>query len=159
MKFNRVVLAAAVATAGLIGSVYADPAPYCIAVNGGFGSGGTTFVARQFEVPGPNKCTPWAGYTKTSGTVVLTTSGTACLSDDGNVMTVGVSSVNPNWTAGAYAPDYIQFCPQGTTCTSADLSVENTPLAGNGIDLGFSAGSAAQISCTKSLLDLPASHA
>jgi hypothetical protein len=158
MKLNRAVLAA-VATAGLIGSVYADPVPYCIAVGGGFGSGGTTFVARQFEVPAPNKCTPWAGYTKTSGTVVLTTSGTACMSDDGNVMTVGVSSVNPNWTGGAYAPDYLQFCPQGTHCTSADVSVENSPLAGNGIDLGFSAGSAVQIDCTDDLLDLPANHA
>src|SRR5580658_541984 len=119
MKFNRVVLAA-VATAGLIGSVYANPAPYCIAVAGGFGSGGSTFVARQFQVPEPNKCTPWAGYTKTSGTVVLTTSGTACMSDDGNVMTVGVTSFNPNWVTGNGA-DYIQFCPQDVNCTSADV--------------------------------------
>lgn len=157
MKFNRLVMAA-VATAGLIGSVYADPAPYCIAVGGGFGNGGSTFVARQFTVPGPNKCTPWAGYTKTSATVVLTTSGTACLSDDGNVLTVGVTSFNPNWVTGSGA-DYIQLCPQDANCTANDVSVLNNPLAWAGIDLGFSAGSAAVIDCTDDLLDLPANHA
>ena len=42
-------------------------APYCIAVNGGFGtSGGTTFVARNFTFPDASKCTPWTGYTKTA---------------------------------------------------------------------------------------------
>jgi hypothetical protein len=163
MKFNRVVLTA-VATAGLIGSVYADPAPYCIAVNGGFDNGGTTFVARQFDAPGPNKCTPWAGYTKIPATVVLATSGTACLSDDGNVLTVGVSSFNPNWTGGAFAPDYIQLCPEGSMCTDADVGVLNNPLAGNGYDSGFVGGPgfgspAAQIDCTDDVLDLPSSHA
>jgi hypothetical protein len=49
--------------------------PYCIAVNGGFGFGGTTFVARNFSQPGEGKCTPWTGYTKTADTVILTTSG------------------------------------------------------------------------------------
>jgi len=154
----RVILAA-VATVGLIGSVEAGTTPYCIAVNGGFGNGGTTFVARDFTVPAANQCSSWAGYTKTSGTVVLSTSGSACLSEDGNVLTVGISSVNPNWTGGGYAPDYIQICPTGVHCTSADLSVDNQPLAGHGIDFGFSAGSAEEIVCTKSLLILPNSHA
>ena len=158
MNFDRVILAA-VAAVGLIGSVEAGTTPYCIAVNGGFGKGGTTFVARQFQVPVPNQCSPWAGYTKTSSTVVLNTSGSACLSEDGHVLTVGVSSVNPNWTGGAFAPDYIQICPTGVHCTSADLSVEDQPLAGNGIDLGFFGGSAEEIECTKSLLTLPISHA
>jgi hypothetical protein len=161
MKFNRVVLAA-VATAGLIGSVYADPAPYCIAVNGGFDNGGTTFVARQFEAPGPNKCTPWAGYTKIPATVVLTTGGTACLSDDGNVMTVAVSSINPNWVGSQDGRDYLQFCPQNANC-AGEVSVENYPLAG-GLDIGFVGGIApgaptVQIDCTDDLLDLPANHA
>jgi hypothetical protein len=158
MNFNRVMLAAVTAV-GLIGSVQAGPAPFCIAVGGGFGNGGTTFVARQFSVPSPNQCSPWAGYTKTSGTVVLNTSGSACLSEDGHVLNIGVSSVNPNWTGGAYAPDYIQICLEGVHCTSADLSVEDQPLAGNGIDLGFFAGSAEEITCTQSLLTLPNSHA
>jgi len=160
MKSNRVILAAVAAlAAGLVGSVEAGPAPYCIAVGGGFGSGGTTFVARQFTVPPANQCTPWAGYTKTSSTVVLNTSGSACLSEDGHVLTVGVSSVNPNWTGGAYAPDFIQICPEGVKCTSADRSVEDQPLAGHGIDLGFFGGSAEEIKCTQSLLTLPNSHA
>jgi hypothetical protein len=158
MKFNRVILAA-VAAAGLIGSVEAGTTPYCIAVNGGFGNGGTTFVARDFTIPGTNQCSPWAGYTKTAGTVVLNTSGSACLSEDGHVLTVGVSSFNPNWTGGAFAPDYIQICPTGVKCTSADKSVDNQPLAGNGIDLGFFGGSAEEITCTPSLLTLPNSHA
>ena len=158
MNVNRVILAA-VAAAGLIGSVEAATTSYCISVNGGFGNGGTTFVARQFQVPLANQCSPWAGYTKTSGTVVLNTSGSACLSEDGHVLSVGVSSVNPNWTGGAYAPDYIQICPTGIQCTSADLSVFDQPLAGNGIDLGFFAGTAEEIACTKSLLTLPNSHA
>jgi hypothetical protein len=156
--FNRVILAA-VAAAGLIGSVEAGTTPYCIAVNGGFGNGGTTFVARDFTIPGTNQCSPWAGYTKTAGTVVLNTSGSACLSEDGHVLTVGVSSFNPNWTGGAFAPDYIQICPTGVKCTSADKSVDNQPLAGNGIDLGFFGGSAEEITCTPSLLTLPNSHA
>ena len=58
------------------------PAPYCIAVGGGFGNGGSTFVARNFSMPEANKCTPWTGYTKTSATVIFTTNGTACLSGD-----------------------------------------------------------------------------
>jgi hypothetical protein len=158
MKFNRVILATVVAV-GLIGSVEAGTAPFCIAVGGGFGNGGTTFVARQFQIPVANQCSPWAGYTKTSSTVVLNTSGSACLSDDGHVLTVGVSSVNPNWTGGQYAPDYIQICLESVHCTSADRSVENQPLAGNGIDLGFFGGSAEEIKCTESLLTLPNSHA
>jgi hypothetical protein len=159
MKSNKVILAAVAAlAAGLIGSAQAA-APFCIAVGGGFGGGGSTFVARQFTLPPENQCTPWAGYTKTSATVVLSTSGSACLSEDGHVLTVGVSSVNPNWTGGAYAPDYIQICLSGVKCTSADLSVEAQPLAGHGIDLGFSAGSAEEVTCTQSVLILPNSHA
>ena len=34
-------------------------APYCIAVSGGFGNGGSTFVARNFSLPAASKCTPW----------------------------------------------------------------------------------------------------
>jgi hypothetical protein len=160
MKFNRVILAA-VAAVGVIGSVEAAT-PYCIAVDGGFGHGGTTIVARQFDVPAANMCSPWAGYAKTAGSVVLSTSGSACLSEDGHVLTVGVSSVNPNWTV-EYAPDYIQICPTGAHCTSGDESVFGQPLAGHGIDVGFFGGSAPgsaaeEINCTTSLLTLPNSH-
>ena len=114
MKFNRVILATVVAV-GLIGSVEAGTAPFCIAVGGGFGNGGTTFVARQFQIPVANQCSPWAGYTKTSSTVVLNTSGSACLSDDGHVLTVGVSSVNPNWTGGHMLRITSRFARQAST--------------------------------------------
>ncbi len=158
MKINQVILAA-IGAMGLIGAVQAGPTPFCIAVGGGFGNGGTTFVAREFTIPSDSQCSPWAGYTKTSATVVLSTSGSACLSADGHVLTVGVSSVNPNWTGGAYTPDYIQICLSGVTCNSSDKSVENNPLAGHGIDLGFFGGTAEEITCTQSLLTLPNSHA
>jgi hypothetical protein len=63
MKFNsiaqssRAVLSLLLVAPGQ--SFAASPEPYCIAVNGGFGSGGTTFVARNFSLPAASKCTPW----------------------------------------------------------------------------------------------------
>ena len=157
MKFNRVILAV-VGAMGLIGTVEAAT-PYCIAVGGGFGNGGTTFVARQFTLPSESQCSPWVGYTKTSGSVVLSTSGSACLSADGHVLTVGVSSINPNWVGESYAPDYIQICLPGVTCTSADKNVENQTVEGHGIDLGHFGGTAEEVNCTTTLLTLPNSHA
>src|ERR1700677_1615368 len=88
--------------------------PYCIAVGGGFGNGGTTLVARNFSLPGEGKCTPWTGYTKTPDTVILTTTGTSCLSSNRTALTVSVSSADP-----AYAPqpvsDYIQLSRGNST--------------------------------------------
>ena len=52
---------------------------YCIASDGGFGNGGTTFIGINFATPAEGACAPWAGFTKTASTVVLTTSGTGCL--------------------------------------------------------------------------------
>jgi hypothetical protein len=122
-------------------------APYCIAVNGGFGNGGATFVARNFSMPDPSKCTPWTGYTKTATTVILTTSGTACLSSDGKALTVSVSSADPNFLgAGVQAADYIKM--SRTTATG--------PFSGQ--DIGYLVGSAEPTSCTKALLTLPANH-
>jgi hypothetical protein len=63
-----------------------------IVVHAGFGSGGTTFVARNFILPTESKCSPWSGYTKTASTVILITSGTSCLSSDSKALTVSVSS-------------------------------------------------------------------
>ena len=122
-------------------------APYCIAVNGGFGKGGATFVARNFSMPDASKCTPWTGYTKTATTVILITSGTACLSSDSTVLTVSVSSAGPNFLGvGVQKADYIKL--SRTTATN--------PFSGQ--DLGYFAGSAAPTSCTSDLLTLPASH-
>jgi hypothetical protein len=121
--------------------------PYCIAVNGGFGRGGATFVARNFEMPDASKCTPWTGYTKTAATVILITSGTACLSSDSTALTVSVSSADPGFLgAGVQAADYITMSRR----TATD--------AFSGQDFGYLGGSAVQTSCTSDLLSLPAHH-
>jgi hypothetical protein len=122
-------------------------APYCIAVNGGFGKGGATFVARNFSMPDASKCTPWTGYTKTATTVILITTGTACLSSDSTVLTVSVSSADPNFLgAGVQAADYITMSRKTAT----------DPFSGQ--DFGYLSGSAAPTSCTSDLLSLPAHH-
>jgi hypothetical protein len=130
-----------------IAPVYASP--YCIAVNGGFGNGGSSFVARNFATPDASKCTPWTGYTKTSATVIFTTNGTACLSDNGTVLTVSVSSADPDYLGpGNIASDYIRVCPE---------NVSSCPLGG-GTDVGYDTGPAAPQDCTDALLDLPTFH-
>ena len=123
------------------------PAPYCIAVNGGFGNGGTTFVARNFSVPAASKCSPWTGYTKTASTVILTTGGTACLSSDNSALTVSVTSADPSFLgAGSIAGDYIQMSRPDAT----------DPFTG--YDYGYFAGIADPVSCTSDLLTLPSYH-
>ena len=123
------------------------PAPYCIATGGGFGNGGSTFVARNFSMPEANKCSTWTGYTKTASTVILTTSGTACLSGDSTTLTVSVSSQDPDFLGvGSVAADYIRM-----TRTSA-----TDPFSGE--DQGYLMGAADPVSCTNDLLTLPAYH-
>jgi hypothetical protein len=127
--------------------VYATP--YCIAVGGGFGNGGTSFVARNYTPPGAGSCTPWTGYTKTASTVVLFTSGTACLSSNSQVLTVSVFSTDPSYLgAGQLAVDYIQLCPEGSS---------HCPI-GHGSDAGSFSGTAAAQTCTSELQELPATH-
>ena len=122
--------------------------PLCIATGGGFGSGGTTFVGPGVAVPAAGNCTPWAGFTKTATTVILTTNGTACLSSDSKALTVSVSSADPSFFgAGSVVSDYIALTRTGTTGTFT-----------SGSDQGQFSGSANQVTCTSSLLQLPASH-
>jgi hypothetical protein len=145
MNVNRLMVTTVLA--GLIAPVYAT-SPYCIAVNGGFGHGGTSFVARNFTMPSANTCTPWTGYTKTATSVILTTSGTACTSDNAKVLTVSVSSADPLYLGpGKLVSDYIQLCPAGVT---------SCPLSGE--DSGYFTGAAEPVTCTAELLDLPATH-
>ena len=126
------------------------PAPYCIAVNGGFGNSGysgSTFVARNFTMPDASKCNPWTGYTKTSATVIFTTSGTACLSSDSTALTVSVSSADPDYLGvGATANDYIKM----------SRASANDPFSGS--DSGYLMGAAEPVSCSSDLLTLPAIH-
>lgn len=124
-------------------------APMCIATNGGFGNGGTTFIGPSFTVPAAGGCTPWSGFTKTASTVILTTSGAACLSSDGLKLTLSVSSADPDFLgAGTQASDYIQV-------TRASLTASFT---NGGTDQGEFSGGAEQVSCTPSLLSLPNIH-
>jgi len=105
----------------------------------------STFIGKGFEVPSEGNCTPWSGFTKTASTVVLTTSGTGCLSSNGKVLTVSVFSNDPSYLSGS---DYITLCPKG---------VKSCPLSG-GEDVGAFSGSAEPETCTSSLLELPATH-
>jgi hypothetical protein len=117
----------------------------CIASNGGFGHGGTTFVGPGVAVPLEGKCTSWKGFTKTASTVILTTYGTGCLSSDGTVLTVAVSSADPDFLgAGSIGSDYIQ------------LTKSNGKFIGS--DQGAFGGDAKVVSCTPSLLHLPPNH-
>jgi hypothetical protein len=125
------------------------PAPYCIAVNGGFGtaSGGSTYISRGFTLPEANKCVSWNGYTKTSATVIFTTGGTACLSGDSTALTVSVSSADPDFLGvGAVANDYIKLSRTSVT----------DPFSGS--DIGYLMGAAEETKCTSDLLSLPAYH-
>jgi hypothetical protein len=155
MKFNPIAQSSLAVLSLLLMPVHsfaaaAAPAPYCIAVNGGFGNSGytgSTFVARNFSFPEASKCTPWAGYTKTSATVIFTTSGTACLSSDSTALTVSVSSADPDYLGvGKFAVDYIQMSRGSAT----------DPFSGS--DSGYLAGSAEPVSCSSDLLTLPSHH-
>jgi hypothetical protein len=121
--------------------------PYCIAVGGGFGNGGTTFVARNFSLPAASKCTPWSGYTKTAATVILTTTGTACLSSDSTALTVSVSSADTSYVAQPVS-DYIQLSRADST----------EPFTGEDTGEFALPGSSETVSCTSDLLNLPSSH-
>ena len=149
MKFNSIAQSSLVVLSALLAPIhsFAAEAPYCIAVNGGFGGGGTTFVARNFTLPTEGKCNPWSGYTKTASTVILMTSGTSCLSSDSKALTVSVSSADPSFLgAGQLGVDYIQLS-RGTA---------TEPFTGQ--DYGYFAGSAEPVSCSSDLLTLPSYH-
>jgi len=133
----------------MIAPVSSFAANTCIAVNDGFGNGGTTFVGPSFAQPAKGTCAPWSGFAKTATTVVLFTSGAGCLSTDGKVLTLNLSSANPNWIGvGQFQADYIQLCPGGPN---------GCPIGG-GFDWGNAGGPANLLTCTTSLLQLPSTH-
>ena len=129
------------------GQTFPGGSPFCIATAGGFGNGGTTFVEPSFTVPPENKCTQWSGFTKTASTVILTTSGAACLSTTGKTLTVSVSSVDPAFFGTTPVTDYIQLTRASSTGTFT-----------GGTDQGQFSGSADQVTCTSGLLSLPDVH-
>jgi hypothetical protein len=125
---------------------------YCIATDGGFGppSFGTTFIEPSFAIPSAGKCESWTGFTKTASTVVLMTSGIACLSSGGKGLTVAVSSQDPSYlgtnpTGGS--TDYITF-----------IRSETSEPFKYGEDMGVFGGDAQVVTCTSSLLSLSSTH-
>ncbi len=98
-------------------------------------------------MPDAGKCSAWPGYTKTSATVIFTTSGTACLSSDSTALTVSVSSADPDYLGvSQLAVDYIKMSRASAT----------DPFSGQ--DAGYLMGSADSVSCTDDLLTLWANH-
>ena len=122
-------------------------AHYCIASDGGFGHGGTTFIGEGFALPAEGNCTPWVGFTKTASTVILTTTGTACLSSDSTALTVSVSSADTSYVAQPVS-DYIQLSRADST----------EPFTGEDTGEFALPGSSETVSCTSDLLNLPSSH-
>lgn len=119
-------------------------ANFCIAVAGGFGHGGTTFVGPNFALPAGGHCLPWAGFTKTASTEVLTATGTGCLSSDSKVLTVSVMDAGPLFFGpGQVRADYIRMSRPTTTSKFS------------GQDTGTFGGSAVPVTCTTALLHLP----
>ncbi len=146
-QFTTKLLSCALA-AVITGAAHAAEPNYCIAVGGGFGGGGTSFIGPGFAVPAAGTCVPWSGFTKTASTVILMTSGTGCLSTNGKVLTVSVSSADPSFLgAGQLGSDYITLCPAGVT---------GCPISG--ADQGAFAGTAEPETCTTKLLTLPPTH-
>ena len=102
-------------------------------------------------MPAEGKGSPWSGFTKTASTVILMTTGTACTSSFGRVLTVSAFSTDPEFIgANTIAADYIRLCANGGTgCT-----------AGSGSDQGgIGSGTAGAEPCTTKLLNLPPTHA
>lgn len=127
---------------------FAAEAHYCIASDGGFGHGGTTYIGTGFTLPSGGNCSPWSGFTKTASSVILTTTGTGCLSSDGKVLTVSVLSADPSFFGtGQTRADFIRLT---RTSTTAKFS--------SGQDSGYFSGSADAITCTSTLEHLPDTH-
>ena len=129
-------------------SSFATTAHYCIAVSGGFGHGGTTYIGDGFAVPAKGNCTPWVGYTKTASTVILTSTGTGCLSSGGTVLTVSViNSDPPFFGSDSLHSDYIRLTRSGASGAFT-----------SGQDFGVFGGNADPVTCSSSLLTLPGTH-
>ena len=133
---------------GLAAPLSSSASHYCIATAGGFGNGGSTFVATDFSVPSEGACSPWNGFTKTAATVIYTTTGVGCLSSDGKALTVSVTSQDPaNIGTERLAVDYIVLTRTGSKGSFT-----------GGEDQGYFGGGADVVSCTSSLEHLPSLH-
>jgi hypothetical protein len=137
-----------------------NPQDYCIAVKGGWdpnNPGGATFIAKNFVYPPRGACRSWTGIVRLSISVVGTTIGAACLSDDGQRFTAALMSSLPNWAGAGFVHDNIDLCPTGTC----------PPASGGGTiterDFGFILGGptsnpAARVTCTVAMTPVPSAH-
>ena len=133
---------------GLIAPICAYAANLCVAVNGGFGRGGTSYIAPAFTMPAKNNCAAWSGFTKTAASVIAISTGTGCLASDGRVLTLSIFNTDLEFFgAGVAVLDQIELCPKGVT---------GCPITGE--DIGNFTGPAVQQTCTASLLTLPPTH-
>jgi hypothetical protein len=137
-------------TLGLIAPLCSNAADYCIAVNKGFGQGGTSFIGKGFALPVAGACRPWSGFAKTATSVIAISAGAGCLSSDGKVLELTISSTDPAYLgSGVSSSDHIKLCPGGAT---------NCPIGG-GFAVGLlSNGPAKAQTCTSALVKLPAIH-
>jgi hypothetical protein len=135
---------------GLAAPLASNAADFCIATNGGFGNGGSSFIGKGFVLPAAGACLPWSGFTKTASTVIAIATGTGCRSSDGKVLELTISSTDPSFLgSGVIGSDHIKFCPNGAaTC----------PFGGGTGTGTFSNGSAVRQTCTAALVRLPALH-
>jgi hypothetical protein len=136
--------------AGLMAPLPSYAANFCVKIGAGFGNGGSSFVGKGFALPAAGACKAWAGYVKTATSVIANSTGGACLSTTGGVLTLTIISTNPSFLgAGQTSVDHIRLCPTGAAgCPTG---------AGQSIGGSF-AGSAAKQTCTTTLLNLPAVH-
>lgn len=135
---------------GLLAPLCSNASDYCIAVNGGFGQYGTSFIGKGFTLPAPGACRPWSGFAKTASSVIAISTGAGCRSSDGKVLELTISSTDPQYLGpDTVSSDHIRFCPAGTS---------DCPFGGGSATGRLSNGSAEPQSCTAALLELPAMH-
>jgi hypothetical protein len=146
LRFTTSLMALALGLA----PVGADAANFCLAVNGGFGNGGHTFIAPGFTLPAPNQCAAWSGFTKAASTVVLISNGTGCVSSNGAAMDLSIFSTDTDFFGSgptSFAFDTIKLCLTSCAFTSQDISSQGS-LGGGIVE---------KVPCT-GLLKLPENH-
>jgi hypothetical protein len=133
---------------GIAAPLTSSASHYCVATAGGFGHGGSTFVATDFSVPSEGSCNAWNGFTKTSATVIFITTGVGCLSSDGTRMTLSLTSQDPDYLGSErLGIDYIWL---GRSSSKGSFT--------SGESEGYLSGAADVVSCSSSLEKLPAIH-
>ena len=55
---------------GLVAPLCSNAADFCIATNGGFGNGGSSFIGKGFALPAGGAWLPWWGLTKNASSLI-----------------------------------------------------------------------------------------